>query len=88
MEKVWYLYILRCDDDTLYTGVTVDVEKRFRAHLTGKGAKYTRSHKPTTIVYRERCGNHSEALRRELAIKGLTRQEKETLIAEKRKPEC
>lgn len=80
METVWYLYILRCRDDTLYTGITTDVEKRLEAHRCGKGAKYTRGRGPLELVYREACGNHSDALKREYQIKQLSRQEKQILI--------
>lgn len=81
MEMNWYLYILHCGDGTLYTGITTDVEKRLEAHRAGKGAKYTRSRLPLELVYRECCENHSHALKRELAVKKLTRQEKEKLVA-------
>lgn len=81
MEMNWYLYILRCGDGTLYTGITTDVEKRLEAHRAGKGAKYTRGRLPLELVYRECCENHSHALKRELAVKKLTRQEKEKLVA-------
>ena len=81
MEQTWYLYILRCADDTLYTGITTDVEKRLEAHRTGKGAKYTRGRAPLELVYRETCGSHSDALKRELEIKKLSRAEKQKLIA-------
>ena len=80
MEQSWYLYILRCGDGTLYTGITTDVDKRFEAHASGKGAKYTRGRGPLTLVYREECGDHSAALKRELEIKAMTRQQKETII--------
>lgn len=80
MENTWKLYILRCADNTLYTGITTDVEKRFKAHSSGKGAKYTRGRGPLELVYREACGDHSAALKRELEIKALTREEKELLI--------
>ena len=80
MEQTWYLYILRCKDDTLYTGITTDVEKRLEAHRAGRGAKYTRGRTPLELVYRETCGTHSQALKRELEIKKLTRQEKQNLI--------
>ena len=80
MEQTWYLYILRCKDDTLYTGITTDVEKRLEAHRAGRGAKYTRGRTPLELVYRETCGTHSQALKREVEIKKLTRQEKQTLI--------
>lgn len=76
MDSVWYLYILHCADGTLYTGITTDVEKRFAAHCSGKGAKYTRGRAPLELVYQEVCGTHSDALRRELEVKKLTRSEK------------
>lgn len=80
MENTWYLYILRCGDGTLYTGITTDVQRRLEAHRAGKGAKYTRGRMPLELVYTESCGSHSEALKRELAVKRLTRQQKEQLI--------
>ena len=80
MESSWKLYILRCRDGSLYTGITTDVEKRFAAHNAGKGAKYTRGRGPLELVYREDCGNHSAALKRELEIKALSREEKMKLI--------
>ena len=80
MEQNWHLYILRCADGTLYTGITTDVDKRFEAHCAGKGAKYTRGRGPLTLVYREECGDHSSALKRELEVKKLSRPEKEQLI--------
>lgn len=85
MEQVWKLYILRCGDGTLYTGITVDVEHRFAMHQSGKGAKYTRGRGPLELLYVESCGTHSEALQREVAVKRLTRQEKLQLI-EKQNP--
>lgn len=80
MESVWYVYILRCADGTLYTGISTDVEKRLQAHRSGRGAKYTRSRCPLTLVYREVCGSHSQALKRECRIKSMTRTEKLQLI--------
>lgn len=79
---VWYLYILRCGHGELYTGITVDVQKRFEAHCAGKGAKFTRGRGPLKIVYQEVCGTHSDALKRELQIKALPREKKEALIAD------
>ena len=76
----WKLYILRCADGTLYTGITTDVEKRLEAHRNGKGAKYTRGRSPLELVYREDCGDHSAALKRELTVKALPREEKLKLI--------
>lgn len=80
MESVWYLYILRCGDGSLYTGITTDVERRLEAHSNGTGAKYTRGRGPLTLVYRETCGTHSAALKRELQVKSMTRQQKQELI--------
>lgn len=72
----YWVYILRCADDTLYTGSTDDVERRLAVHNAGKGAKYTRGRGPVTVVYREACDDKSAALRRENAIKRLPRAEK------------
>lgn len=80
MENTWYLYILRCGDGSLYTGITTDVDRRLEAHRSGHGAKYTRGRGPLTLLYREVCGSHSDALKRELAVKQLSRAEKEALI--------
>lgn len=80
---MWYLYILRCGDGTLYTGITTDVERRLEAHRQGRGAKYTRGRGPLELAYQEECGTHSEALKREYAVKQLTREEKENLICNK-----
>ncbi len=79
MEKQWILYILRCKDGTLYTGITDDLKRRLAQHRAGKGAKYTRGRTPLTLVYQEPCENHSHALRREIAVKQLTRAEKQML---------
>lgn len=84
METNWYLYILRCGDGTLYTGITTDVEKRLSVHRSGKGAKYTRGRQPLELVYREECESHSQALKRELEVKKMTRQGKEAFIAGKK----
>ncbi len=80
MEKSWYVYILRCKDDTLYTGMTDDLHKRLEAHNSGKGAKYTRGRIPVEMVYHEVCATKMEACQREYRIKRLTRQEKLELI--------
>jgi len=77
----WEVYFVRCRDNTLYAGIARDAEKRLAMHNSGQGAKYTRSRLPVTLVYRESCTDHSAALRREAALKKLTRKEKETLIA-------
>lgn len=82
MESTWYLYILRCGDGSLYTGITTDVDKRLEAHRNGTGAKYTRGRGPLELVYREECGTHSHALKRESAIKKLSRDKKMLLICQ------
>jgi len=75
-----YVYILRCADDTLYTGYTTDPERRLREHNAGTGAKYTRGRTPVEIVYREAYDSRSAAMRREYEIKQLRRSEKIDLI--------
>lgn len=80
MEKKWFVYMLRCGDGSLYTGITTDVAHRLAVHRSGKGAKYTRGRAPLELVYTEQCQTHGDALRRELAIKGLSREEKLALI--------
>ena len=82
MDSVWYLYMLRCGDGSLYTGITTDVEKRLEAHRAGKGAKYTRGRLPLELAHQEECGSHSDALKREAAIKKLSRKQKEMLLRE------
>lgn len=78
----YFVYILRCGDDTLYTGSTDNIERRLAAHQSGKGAKYTRSRGPLTLVYQEELPDKSAALKREAAIKKLTRPQKLQLIQE------
>lgn len=80
MEQTWKLYILRCGDGSLYTGITTDLDKRFAAHCSGKGAKYTRGRGPLEMVYREELPDHSTALKRECEVKALSRAQKEQLI--------
>lgn len=87
---MYYVYILKCHDGTLYTGITTDVQKRLATHNSGKGAKYTRSRLPVTLLYQESQPDKSAALKRELAIKALTRPQKLALIdtyTEKHPPE-
>ena len=82
MEEIWYLYILRCKDGSLYTGITTDVSRRLEEHRRGKGAKYTRGRGPLELVYRQACGSHSQALKRELEVKAMKRKKKEQLLIE------
>jgi putative endonuclease len=77
---MWLVYILECKDGTFYTGATNNIQKRFVAHKNGKGGNYTRSHPPKKIIYKERAGTRGEALRREAAIKRMTRTQKQALI--------
>ena len=73
------VYLVRCQDGSLYTGITTDPERRLKEHNLGLGAAYTRSRLPVTLVYRELAESRSQALRRERAIKSLTRAAKEAL---------
>ena len=72
----WFCYLLRCADDTLYCGISNDLEKRLFAHNAGEGAKYTRGRTPVTLLYHECCADKSAALKRELQIKRLSRIQK------------
>ena len=80
MEKVWCVYILQCSDGTLYTGITNDLERRIQMHSNGDGAKYTRGRGPLVLRYVEKIESYSSALRREYAIKQLSRKQKLKLI--------
>ena len=77
----WTVYILRCGDGTLYTGITDDLSRRLAAHRAGRGAKYTRGRGPLELVYAEAQADRSVASKREWAIKQMTRAEKEALAA-------
>lgn len=77
---IFYVYLLRCADGTLYTGYTDDPVRRTKVHNAGKGAKYTRARLPVELVYQEACADKSAALRREYEIKQLTRVQKLKLI--------
>lgn len=78
----WCCYLLRCADDTLYCGITNDLEKRLLAHNAGEGAKYTRGRGPMVLLYRESCSDKSAALKRELQIKRLSRVDKLALCGD------
>lgn len=80
-EKPWFIYMLRCADQSLYTGITTDVKRRIIAHNTLKtGAKYTKSRRPVTLVYSEETTSKSLALIREHQLKKLPKKQKEDLI--------
>ncbi len=83
----WSVYILRCADNSLYTGVTTDVRRRLDEHngLAKNGAKYTRNRQPVKLVYQENAASRSEACKRELAIKSLNKSQKEQLIEKSQK---
>ncbi len=81
MHKNWYVYIVQCSDGSLYTGITVDLDRRLNEHNTSnKGAKYTRSRRPVQMMYSETHETRSLASKREYAIKQLTRKEKLNLL--------
>jgi putative endonuclease len=80
VKNEWYFYIVECRDGSFYSGITNDLEGRVKEHNKGTGAKYTYSRRPVTLVYSEKCGNVSEARKREVQIKGWSRQKKEQLI--------
>ncbi|MGL4402830.1 MAG: GIY-YIG nuclease family protein [Fusobacteriaceae bacterium] len=79
-QKKWYLYIIRCEDNSLYTGITTDIERRFQQHFLKKGAKYTKSHKVKKIEIVMEFKNRSEASKKEYFIKNLGKTRKEELI--------
>ena len=83
----YWLYILRCGDGSLYTGTTDDVERRLKAHREGKGPNYTRGRGPLEVVYREALSDKSAALKREWAVKRLSREEKLRLIENGERPQ-
>ncbi len=82
-SKPWYLYIARCNGNTLYTGVTTDVKRRIEEHNKGVGAKYTRGRAPIELIYCAEYSNRSEAQIEEARIKKLSRKKKEILVSEK-----
>ena len=82
--SAWRVYILRCRDGSLYTGATNDLGRRVERHAAGRGARYTRSRLPVTLAYEEHARDRGAALRREAALKALTRAQKLALIAARR----
>ena len=79
-RPAWFVYIVRCRDGTLYTGITTDLLRRLQQHNAGKASRYTRCRLPVVLVYCERALTRSSALRREAALKALSKSEKEQLI--------
>jgi len=79
-KEKWFLYILKCTDQSLYTGITKDLERRFRMHAEGRAARYTRTRRPLAMVYQETFRSRAEALIRECAVKALPKPKKLALI--------
>jgi len=79
-DSKYFVYMLLCNDKTFYTGTSNNVQKRVATHNSGKGAKYTKVRRPVKLMYSEELKNKSEALKREIAIKKLTRKQKEALL--------
>ena len=81
---MWWVYVLRCSDESLYCGISTDVERRLREHNAGKGSRYVRSRSPATLVFSWKAGDKSSALRAEYAFKQLSKQQKENIVEEQR----
>ena len=77
---MWYVYILRLIDDSLYTGITKDIQRRIEEHEDGRGSKYVRGRTPVKLVHSEECKTRSEALKREAEIKSWSKVKKENFI--------
>ncbi len=84
--KPWYVYLVECRDGSLYTGVAVDVDKRYALHVAGKGARYTRSHPPQRLLARFEHADRSSALKAEYAIKQLSSAQKRALASRTTEP--
>ena len=80
LAGTWFVYLLRCRDNSLYTGITTNLARRLKQHKRGTASRYTRSRLPVVLVYQECQASHSLALKRELAIKGLSRNDKNSLV--------
>ncbi len=78
---VWFVYMLRCRDNSIYTGITTDIGKRIKRHNQGKGAKYTASRRPVELIYYEPHKDWLSAAKREYALKRLAKSKKESLVA-------
>ena len=76
----WLLYVLKCRDNTLYTGITIDVSRRVQQHNSGSASRYTRSRLPVKLIFSEPCRNRSQALKKEYAMKRLSRKKKEEYL--------
>jgi putative endonuclease len=81
MKKKWFVYILKCRDESYYTGITIDIDKRTEAHRKGLGSRYVRSRLPFSLVYLQEMSGKSSAMKRENEIKGMDRAGKEKMIS-------
>jgi putative endonuclease len=81
MTSNWQVYIILCSDNSLYTGITTDIDRRFRQHAAGRGAKYFRARQPVQVVYLEHGHSRSSAARRESRIKAMSRADKTLLVS-------
>ncbi len=79
-NDTWFLYLVRCADGSLYTGITNDLTRRCKQHNAGTASRYTRSRLPVELIYQESHVSRSVALKRELAVKSMSREEKESLV--------
>ena len=82
MTQDWCIYIILCSDDTLYTGITTDIDRRFNQHVAGSGAKYFRARQPLQVVYLEKGHNRSSATKRETQIKAMSKADKILLVVQ------
>jgi len=80
--SAWVLYVLKCRDNTLYTGITSDISRRINQHNNGTASRYTRSRLPVKLIFSEPCRNRSQALKKEYAMKQLSRKEKNAYISD------
>ncbi len=80
IKDAWFLYMVRCSDNSLYTGITKDIERRLAMHNNGKASRYTRIRRPVVLRYQEQCRSRTQALIRECAVKALPRKKKKELI--------
>ena len=84
-SKPWFLYIIKTDQGSLYTGITTDIEARFKKHQSGQGAKFFRTQKPIKVIFSKKCKNKSFALKQELKIKKLSPDQKKQWIKKQKK---
>ena len=84
-KTIWYLYVLRCCDNTFYTGITNNIERRLRMHQEGKASRYTRIRRPVELIYKEICAGRAQALACEYRLKSLSRMQKEDFIQKRLK---